>query len=177
MMVKSVKRSVARFVLAATALFACVGVAEEISNTAPPARPITLQEAVQLALKHNHDVRIAGYTVEEKQHAKTVAKSAYFPTIRNDSFFSHVTDTELFEIKAGSLGVVGGTPVPSVNRILNEGGVNITTSGTQLTQPLTDILKIRRENNITEAELRVSREKAQGTGNDVVLAVHQVYYT
>jgi outer membrane protein TolC len=106
-----------------------------------------------------------------------VAKSAYFPTIRNDSFFSHVTDTELFEIKAGSLGVVGGTPVPSVNRILNEGGVNITTSGTQLTQPLTDILKIRRENNITEAELRVSREKAQGTGNDVVLAVHQVYYT
>ena len=46
------------------------------------ARHITLHEAVQLALQHNHNVRIAEYKVEEKQHAKEVAKSAYFPTIR-----------------------------------------------------------------------------------------------
>ena len=44
-------------------------------------------EAVQLALKHNHDVRIASYTVDEKQHAKEAAKSSYFPSIRNDSSF------------------------------------------------------------------------------------------
>jgi IS30 family transposase len=37
---------------------------------------MTLQEAVQLAPKHNHDIRIASYTVEEKQHAKGIAKSS-----------------------------------------------------------------------------------------------------
>jgi outer membrane protein TolC len=87
-----------------------------------------------------------------------------------------VTTTEFFELKAGELGTVGGTPIPNVNSIINQGGINVTTSGTQLTQPLTNLLKIRRENDIAQAEVRVSREKAQLTGNNVALAVHQVYY-
>ncbi len=163
------------FVLAATAFSVCIAAAREASNTAPP-RKMTLPEAVQLALKHNHDIRIAGYTVDEKQHAKQVAKSAYFPSIRNESNFMRVTDTELIQIKAGGLGVAGGTPIPPVDAIINQGGRNLTTSGTQLTQPLTTLLKIRRGNDIAQAELKATREKAELTGNDVALSVHQVYY-
>ncbi|HWC16495.1 MAG TPA: TolC family protein, partial [Terriglobales bacterium] len=161
--------------LAATAIFACLAVAQETGNGASP-RHITLQEAVQLALHHNHDVRIAGYTVEEKQQAKQIAKSSYFPSIRNDSSFMHLTDTELIQIRAGGLGVAGGTPIPPVNSIINQGGRNLTASGTQITQPLTTLLKIKRENEMAQAEVKASREKAQLTGNDVALAVHQVYY-
>jgi outer membrane protein TolC len=150
--------------------------AQEISNPAPPPRQITLREAVQLALKHNHDIRIAGYTVEEKERAKQAAKSSYFPSIRNDSSFMHATDTELIQIKPGSLGIAGGTPIPPADAIISQGGKNFTTSGTQITQPLTSLLKIRRENDLAQAELKASREKAQLTGNDVALAVHQVYY-
>src|SRR5246127_2982479 len=169
------KRNAARFLLLAMALFACLAEAEETGNTVPP-RHITLQEAVQLALKHNHDIRIAGYTVEEKQQAKQVAKSSYFPSIRNDSSFMRLTDTELIQIRAGGLGVAGGTPIPSVNSVINQGGRNLTTSGTQITQPLTTLLKIKQANDVAQAEVKVSREKAQLTGNDVALAVHQVYY-
>ncbi len=169
-------RNAALFVLAATALSVCVAVGQETSDTAPPSRHITLQQAVQFALKHNHDIRIAGYTVEEKQHAKEGAKSSYFPSIRNDSNFMHVTDTELIEIKAGSLGVAGGTSIPPRDAVISQGGKNFITSGTQITQPLTTLLKIRRENDLAQAELKASRAKAQLTGNDVELAVHQVYY-
>jgi outer membrane protein TolC len=146
-------------------------------DNAVPARHITVQEAVQLALQHNHNIRIAGYTVEEKRQAKEVAKSSYFPSIRNDSSFLHVTDTELIQIRAGSLGVAGGASIPPVNAIISQGGQNFTTSGTQITQPLTTLLKIRRENDLAQAELQASRAKAQLTGNDVALAVHQVYYS
>ena len=163
-------------VLAATAFSACVAAAQETSNIAFPPRRITLQDAVQLARKHNHDIRIAGYTVEEKEHAKQVARSAYFPSIRNDSSFMHATDTELIEIKSGSLGVAGGARIPPVDAIISQGGKNFITSGTQITQPLTNLLKVRRENDLAQAELKASREKAQLTGNDVALAVHQVYY-
>jgi outer membrane protein TolC len=169
------KRNAALCVLAAATFYACNAAAQETSNTAPP-RHITLQEAVQLALKHNHDIRIAGYSVEEKQHAKEAAKSSYFPSIRNDSSFMRVTDTELIQIKSGSLGTAGGTPIPPVDAIISQGGRNLTTSGTQITQPLTSLLKIRRENDLAQAELKASREKAQLTGNDVALAVHQIYY-
>jgi outer membrane protein TolC len=170
------KLNAALFVLAATAFSVCIAAAQEIGNTARPPRQITLQEAVQLALKHNHDIRIAGYSVEEKEHAKQVAKSSYFPSIRNDSNFMHATDTQLIEIKAGGLGIAGGTAIPPKDAIISQGGKNFTTSGTQLTQPLTTLLKIRRENDLAEAELKVSREKAHLTGNNVALAVHQVYY-
>ena len=166
----------ARFVLLATALFAGIAAAQEASNAASSPRRLTLQEAVQLALKHNHDIRIAGYTVEEKEDAKQVAKSSYFPSIRNDSNFMHATDTELIQIKRGSLGVAAGTSIPPVDAIISQGGKNFITSGTQLTQPLTTLLKIRRENDVAQAELKTSREKAQLTRNDVALAVHQVYY-
>jgi outer membrane protein TolC len=169
------KPRAAAFLLVTTVLFAGAAAAQAPGNVAS-ARRITLREAVQLALKHNHDVRIAGYKVEEKEHAKQVAKSSYFPSIRNDSNFMHVTDTELIEIRAGGLGIAGGAPIPPVNSIINQGGRNLTTSGTQITQPLTTLLKIKQENDLAQADLKASREKAQLTGNDVALSVHQVYY-
>jgi outer membrane protein TolC len=168
------KTNRALFLLLAIVI-SCRAGAEETGNT-PPLRHMTMQEAVQLALKHNHDIRIAGYTVEEKQHAKEIAKSSYFPSIRNDSSFMHITDTQLVQINAGSLGLADGTAIPPVNRILNQGGRNLTTSGTQITQPLTTLLKIKRTNDMAQAQVKASREKAQLTGNDVALAVHQVYY-
>jgi outer membrane protein TolC len=169
------KRNATFILLISMAFFACFVAGQETGITGPP-RHITLQEAVELALKHNHDVRIAGYTVEEKQHATEVAKSYYFPSIRNDSSFFHLTNTQLIEIPAGSLGVVAGTRIPALTSIINQGALDITTSGTTLTQPLTTLMKIRPQNDMARAELKASREKAQLTSNDVALQVHQVYY-
>ena len=91
------------FLFMATALCCSLTLAGETGSTAP-SRRITLREAVQLALKHNHNVRIAGYAVDEKQHAKEAAKSSYFPSVRNDSSFLRVTDTQLIQINPGILG-------------------------------------------------------------------------
>jgi outer membrane protein TolC len=82
----------------------------------------------------------------------------------------------LIEVGAGSLGTVAGSPFPTQPSIINQGGRNLTTSGTQLTQPLTTLLKIRAENDIAHAELKASRENAHQTENDVALKVHQIYY-
>ena len=72
----------------------------------PAARRITLREAVDLALAHNHAVRLAQLSVDEKDRAKEVAKSDYFPQVRNETTVVHLTDTQLVEIPAGGLGVV-----------------------------------------------------------------------
>jgi outer membrane protein len=164
----------ALFLLIGTALSCSFTLAQ--TGTTATSRRITLREAVQLALKHNHNVRIAGFAVDEKQHAKDAAKGSYFPSIRNDSSFARVTDTQLIQIAPGTLGTVAGTPVPVENAIINQGGRNLTTSGTQITQPLTSLLKIKQANEIAQADVKASREKSQLTGNDVALAVHEVYY-
>jgi outer membrane protein TolC len=157
------------------ALSAAAAFAQQTDNTVPP-RHITLHEAIQLALQHNHVVRIDEFKVQEKQEAKRASKSEYFPSIRNESNFLHVTDTQLIELYTGSLGTAAGTPIPPANSIINQGGRDLTTSGTQLTQPLTTLLKIRRENDIAQADLKASRNSAQQTENDVAFKVHELYY-
>ena len=148
--------------------------AQEVKSTEP--RRITLEEAVQLALKHNHVVRIAAYKVEEKEHTKDVARSAYFPTLRNDSGLARVTDTQFIGIPAGSLGIVGGTAIPERTSILNQGGRTFVTSGTSLTQPLSELWKIRPANDIAAGELSATRSKRRQTENEVALKVHEIYY-
>ncbi|PNB46233.1 hypothetical protein C1X29_28380, partial [Pseudomonas sp. GW456-12-10-14-LB2] len=87
-----------------------------------------------------------------------------------------LTDTQLIQIKEGSLSAPGGTPIPPVNSIINQGGRDLITSGTQITQPLTSLLKIKHVNEIAEADVKASREQAGLTENDVALEVHEVYY-
>ena len=164
-----------KWLTGACLLLSAAAVAGQNGATIGP-RHITLHEAVQLALQHNHQVRIAGFQVEEKRHAKDVARSEYFPTLRNDSSFLRITDTQLIEIPAGSLGTPAGFPVPPRSFIINQGGRSLTTSGTQLTQPLTQLLKFKPENDAALAELEASRSQAREAENDIVLKVHQIYY-
>lgn len=139
-------------------------------------RAINLHEAVALALQHNHAVRIAALHVEEEQHAKEVARSSYLPTIRNESAFAHSTDSQFIAIPQGGLGVVSGTPIPGRQFTINQGDKNFILSGTGLTQPLTELFKIKSANDAARADLNVSREKSRGTENDVSLKVRELYY-
>jgi outer membrane protein len=162
-------------VFAFSLLVAAASFAQD-GTSAPAARNITVQEAVQLALRHNHVVHIAGFQVEEKQHAKDVARSSYFPTLRNDSSAVNVTDTQFVAIPAGSFGIPANTPIPSRTVVLNQGGNTFITSGTQLTQPLTQYLKFKPLNGIARADLNATRDQARQKENDVALKVHQIYY-
>ena len=125
----------------------------------PVPRKINLSDAVELALKHNHVVRIATLHVEEEQHAKEIARSAYLPTIRNDSTFAHLTDTQFIAIPAGAFGITGGNPNPPRSLTLNQGERNFITSGTGLTQPITELFKIKAGNDVARAELKASRRR------------------
>jgi outer membrane protein TolC len=152
----------------------CAAFAQQSEPAA--ARRITLREAVDLALAHNHGVRLAQLAVDEKDRAKAVARSDYFPQVRNETTLVHLTDTQLVEIPAGGLGVVGGTPVPPQTLILNQGGVSAATNGTGVVQPLTQLFRVRAANDVARAEADATRGKARGLEDETALRVHQIYY-
>ena len=139
-------------------------------------RALNLQQAVELALEHNHDVRISSLKVQEEQHAKEVARSAYLPVLRNDSMFVHLTDTQLIAIPAGNFGTVGGTPIPSHTSTISQGGKTFETSGTGLVQPLTQLFKIKSANDVARAEVEASKGEARSVKDQVELRVRQLYY-
>ena len=141
-----------------------------------PPRSITLDKAVELALRHNHEVRISTFKIEEDQQAKEVARSAYFPVLSNESTLLHVTDSQFIEIPAGGLGVVDNIAIPARPLILNQGGQTFETSGTGLVQPLTQLFKIKAGNDVARAEVEASRRRTQTVENEVALKVRQLYY-
>jgi outer membrane protein TolC len=156
--------------------------AKEPANAAPPAKPspsarsLTLDEAVQLALKNNHTVHLAALKVEQLQHEKDVARSYYYPVLKNDSSVRHITNLEDIVVPAGAFGVISGTAIPAQPTAIGQGSLNIEASRTSLTQPLTPLLKIREKNNIAAADLNSSRADARQTQNEIALRTRQLYY-
>jgi outer membrane protein TolC len=149
-------------------------VAQREDSSVP--RTMNLHQAVEMALAHNHDIRISSLKVEEDEHAKEVARSAYLPVLKNNSTFAHATDTEFIGIPAGSLGTVGGSALPFQTLVLNQGALNYALSSTELDQPLTELFKIKAANDVALAYVEASKGKARSVKDQVALKVRQLYY-
>jgi len=59
---------------------------------------------------------------------------------------------------------------------VNQGGRTFVTSGTSLTQPLMQLLKVKSMNDMARGEVTANRNKERQTENTVALGVHQIYY-
>jgi outer membrane protein TolC len=173
-----------RLVVAAVTLACGLGPAAMAQEAAPArtaaaatTRRITIQEAVQLALQHNHQIKIAGYKVEESLHAKEKARSGYFPAIKNETNVLKVTDTQFIQIAGGELGTINGSPNPDHSVTINQGGKTFVTSGTGMVQPITPLFtRVKPANDVARANLDATRASADETTNEIALKVHEIYY-
>jgi outer membrane protein TolC len=147
----------------------------QVHERAAPRR-ITLREALDLASQNNHRLRIARLAVDERQRAKDVARSGYFPSVRNESSFSHLTDTQFIGIPTGSLGTVGDSQIPPRTLIISQGALDVTTIGTGVTQPLTNLLKVKAQNDMARADVEAALGQARAGENSIALRVHDIYY-
>jgi outer membrane protein TolC len=140
-------------------------------------RHITLQEAIHLAVNQNHAIKIARLKVEENQEKKAGERSSYFPSLTNQSNLLHVTDLETVAIPAGGFGHVGGALIPPAGVSLLQGNKNVYSSGTMLSQPLTQLIRIHQQNRIAAAEVALSRDDLNKAENEIAVQVHTVYYS
>jgi len=137
---------------------------------------LTLTDAVHLAISQNRTLKIARLKIIENQHRKAGERSAYFPAITNESNALHITDLQFVEIPAGGFGAVAGFPVPAQPIILPQGKLTFYSSGTQISQPLTQLIRIHQANRIAAAEVAISRDDLKKAENQVALDVHTLYF-
>src|ERR1700749_4190015 len=107
---RKLNRGLARWMLLFTLSLALApaGVAQE--------KKLTLQEAVDLAVKQNHGLKAASFALAVEEQKRRIAKSNYFPRITNESDFLHITDLQRLEIPAGAFGEIpGGALIPASN--------------------------------------------------------------
>ena len=92
-------------------------------------RRLTLAEAVRLAVEQNRTLKIARLEVKENEYKKDAARSAYFPTITNESDALHISELQALSVPQGAFGVVSGVPIPAQNTNLPQGKQTLYSSG------------------------------------------------
>src|SRR5215469_9403804 len=138
---------------------------------------LTLPQAIDLALKQNRVVKLAQLDIVDNEQKKKIAQAGYFPNLRNESTAFHITELEQVVIPGGSFDVPGiAGPVPSKPVIIGQGTFTAYTSGTGLSQPLTQMFKVHQQNRAATADIHSADEKLREAENDVVLKVSQLYY-
>jgi outer membrane protein TolC len=144
-------------------------------NNAP--MQLTLSQAIDLALKQNRDIKLAQLAVVDSQYKKEIARSDYFPHIRNQSSVLHITDLAGVSIPAGAFGNHPDTgAIPGQNLVLDQGGLTSYTSGTGLDQPLTQMFKIHASNRAAAADINTAKVQVNQAENAVALKVRQLYF-
>jgi outer membrane protein TolC len=144
-------------------------------NNAP--MQLTLSQAIDLALKQNRDIKLAQLAVVDSQHKKEIARSDYFPHIRNESSVLHITDLAGVRIPEGAFGNHPDTgAIPGQNLFIGQGGLTSYTSGTGLEQPLTQMFKIHASNRAATADINGAKIQVDQAANAIALKVRQLYF-
>ena len=159
-----------------TLTIAGLAVLSAVPQDAAEIRRLTLTEAVHLAISQNRALKIARLKVTENEQKKAGERSAYFPSITNQSNVMRITELQNIGIPAGAFGRVGGSLVPAHGVELPQGQKTFITSGTQISQPLTQLIRIHQANRIAAAEVAVSRDDLKSAENQVALQVHSLYF-
>jgi outer membrane protein TolC len=141
------------------------------------AMALTLPQAIDLALKQNRSLKLTQLDVVDSEQKKKIAQADYFPRIKNESTMFHVTELQQTVIPGGSLGTLPATgPIPPQTAIIGQGSLTGYTSGTGLSQPVTQMFKIHNESRAATADINSAKIQVDEAENDVALRVKHLYY-
>jgi outer membrane protein TolC len=138
---------------------------------------LTLDQAIDLALKQNHSIHLRSLSVDQMQSRKDEARSNYLPQIKASGSVLHVTELAGVEIPAGAFGNFPSTgPVPTKSLFVDQGSLTGYTFGVGLEQPLTQLFRIHQANVAAKQDVLVAQTQLDQTQDAVALQVRQLYY-
>ena len=166
------RSSSARLMLIVICALLQLGPRGDASAQGNAAMELTLPQAIDLALKQNRSLKMARLAVVDSEQKKNIARADYFPKISNQSTAFHVTEIQQLVVPEGALGV--GNPAKTA--VIGQGTFTAYTSGTGLSQPLTQMFKIHQENRAATADINSAKIQVNQAEDDIALKVRQLYY-
>lgn len=138
---------------------------------------LTLEQAIDLALKNNRALGIAIAQTEEMKAVRKVAASSYFPQISTSASYLRLTETDVLHFAQGSFGTFPNLGVlPSAPLIVKQGDLNQVLVRNEAVQPLTQLFRVREGDRIAKADVAASGARLEALRNQVSLKVRQLYY-
>src|ERR1700723_2523214 len=138
---------------------------------------LTLEQAINLALKQNHSIHLRSLSVDQMQSKKDEARSEYLPQMKASGSLLHITAVEGVDIPAGAFGNYSSAgPVPAKSLTIGQGAETWDTGGVGLEQPLTQLFRIHQANVAAKEDVLVAKTLLDQTQDAIALQVRQLYY-
>jgi outer membrane protein TolC len=156
---------------------AAVGARTVAQQPPPAAMRLTLDQAIDLALKQNHSIRLRSLSVDQMQSVKDEARSNYMPQIKASGNTLHITELAGIEIPAGVFGSHPSTgAIPSKSLFIDQGSATGYTGAAGLEQPLTQLFRIHQANLAAKQDVIIAKTQLDQTKDAIALEVRQLYY-
>jgi outer membrane protein TolC len=150
----------------------CALAQERLPTPAPESRPaanvlrLSLDEAIHQALAHNKALTLAHLNVASKQQGALAATKDYFPKLMGNVTYFRFNDP---------LGTVlttrGGNTIAAT--VLNQ---NTTLSTAMIAQPITKLIAVNANVQVTRADERIAQAKLDGANREIASGVAQAYF-
>jgi outer membrane protein TolC len=139
---------------------------------------LTLEQAINLALKQNHSIHLRSLSVDQMQSKKDEARSNYLPQLKASGSVLHITELEGVEIPAGAFGNFPSTgAIPTKSLVIDQGSDTAYTGGVGVEQPLTQLFRIHHANVAAQQDVFVAKTQLDQTRDAIALQVRQLYYS
>jgi outer membrane protein len=154
------------------------GAARSQEAPAPSEPVLTLDEAIQLAVQNNRQVRIANLEVQKDEHAEAVQRTHLFPSLSASVLATQLLSPVSFRFDKGAFGTFPSIgPVPAKGTDVRAPQKLTTYVEGSLSQPLTQIHRIRLGIHLQEAVTQEAREALRAQQQAVIAQVKQSYYS
>jgi outer membrane protein len=144
---------------------------------APPGEVLTLDQAIRLALQNNRQVQIAALEVRKNEHEEAAQRTHRFPSLNLSALATQLLSPVNFRFDQGVFGTYPGIgPVPATDTDVRSPQTLTTYLDGRLTQPLTQLHRIRLGIRMQEATTQAAREALRAQQQSVIAQVKQSYY-
>ena len=139
---------------------------------------LTLDQAIELARVNNRESKRAKFEIDKQREASAEARTFLFPRLDTYLLATELLTPLDFTIKAGQLGTFPSTgPIPSSNVDLHTAARPVAVASITVTQPLTQIRRIRL--GVAQQRLNedLSRQSYAEREQQLVSDVRRAYYS
>jgi outer membrane protein TolC len=145
--------------------------------TAAAQEPLTLEDAVKIALERNRSVSVAALQVERAEQRVAAAKTRRYPSLELQATAGSTLNTIKVSYPAGAFGTYPGIgPIPTEDTVVESppslsGNLNAT-----LAQPLSQLHRIGLNVKANELGREIEQEKLREERAAIVAEVRSLYY-
>jgi outer membrane protein TolC len=142
-----------------------------------PGEPLTVEQAVALALQNNRRIAVAALGVDRAEQRVAAARTNRLPSLSVQALAGTTLDTVSMTFPAGAFGRYPGIgPIPSSDALVQSPRAVSGTVDATLAQPLTQLFRIGLGTRLSEIGRDIEKEKLRQERSAIAGDVRRRYY-